>query len=210
MSLSQEAIDEFKVIYKDQNGKELTDAEASEAANNLVNFYKLLWDISQKEVQLKRRLKKEPDGFPVDNHYSCRACGISINPETGWYDRWGQKCKPCTKAVRDGTIPTFVCEHRDSYYSMWHLKDKFGIKTPTAKKLIKEGKLKARVILTESGNVHDYIFLKKENPELIDLDRHSPTRKSYDRHRDKESRKWAREETKKMKAEFRKRLAKRS
>lgn len=202
MSLSQEAIDEFKVIYKDQKGKELTDAEASEAANNLVNFYKLLWDISQKEVQLKRRLKKEPDGFPVDNHYSCRVCGISINPETGWYDRWGQKCKPCTKAVKDGTIPTFVCEHRDSYYSMWHLKDKFGVKTPTAKKLIKEGKLKARAILTESGNVHDYIFLKKENLELIDPDRHSSARKSYDKNRAKISKVWIKEEREKMRKEM--------
>ncbi|OGI65978.1 MAG: hypothetical protein A3B11_00865 [Candidatus Taylorbacteria bacterium RIFCSPLOWO2_01_FULL_44_26] len=207
MSLSQEAINEFKDIYKKEYDKELSDAEASEAAHNLFNFTKTIWDIAEHQARLKHRIKKEPDGFPVDGHYSCIVCCISINPETGWYDRWYQKCKPCKNAVRDKTIPTFVCEHRDSYYSMWHLKDKFGIKTPTAKKLIKEGKLKARVILTEDGKPHDYIFLKKENPDLIDPDRHTPARKSYDRHRDKMSKIWAREETKKVKAEFRKKIS---
>jgi len=206
MSLPQEAINEFKDIYKKKYDKELSETEASEAANNLFNFAKTIWDISEHQARLKHRLKKEPEGFPVDGHYNCIVCGISINPETGWYDRWYQKCKPCKNAVRDGVIPTFVCEHRDSYYSMWHLKDKFEIKTPTAKKLIKEGKIKARVILTEDGKPHDYIFLKKENPELIDPDRFSPARKSYDRNRDKTSKIWAKEETRKMKEEFRKKF----
>ena len=66
---------------------------------------------------------------------------------------------------------------------MWHLKDKFGISTATAKKHIKEGKLKAREVLNDNGTVHEYVFLKKENPELIE--RYSPERKSYDRHRRK-------------------------
>lgn len=211
MEIKQKYVDEFKEIYRKENGKELSDSEAHEAAYNLLNFADLIWDISKKEAQRKHRLKKEPEGFPVDGHYNCRICYTTINPETGWYDRWGQKCKPCTQAVTDGIVPTFACEHRESFYSMWQLKDKFGIKsTATAKKLTQQGKLKARIILTEDGKPYDYIFLKKENPELIDPDRHSPARKSYDRHRDKESKAWAREETKKMKAEFRKRLAKRS
>lgn len=59
MGLSQETIEEFKEIYKKEKGKELSDAEASEAAHNLVNFFDLLWQISIKETKKKRRLKKE-------------------------------------------------------------------------------------------------------------------------------------------------------
>ena len=210
MEITQEKVDEFKEIYRKENGKELSDTEAREAAYNLQGFVELIWDISKREAQLKHRLKKEPDGFPVDSHYSCRVCSTSISPETGWYDRWGQKCKPCTKAVKDSTVPTFVCEHRDSFYSAWQIKDRLGIKNITGvKKLIKGGGgLKARTIMAENGTVHDYIFLKKENPELIDPDRHSPSRKSYDRHKDKVSKIWTREEAKKMKEEFRKKFKK--
>ncbi len=200
MDISQKQIDDMKEIYH-REGKEISDAEAEEAAYNINNFIELIWELSIKQAKLKRRLKKEPDGFPVDGQYSCLICGNSITPENGWYDKWGQKCLLCTKAVKDGTIPAFICEGRDSYYSLWHLKDKFGIKTSAAKKLAKEGKLKARIVLTEDGRPHEYIFLKKENPELIDPDRHSPARKSYDRNRDKVSAASTREEVKKIRAE---------
>ncbi|MDP3763385.1 MAG: hypothetical protein Q8Q92_01875 [bacterium] len=203
MDISQKQIDDMKELYR-KEGKEISDTEASEAAYNLANFAELIWDISKRDAQLKHRLKKEPGGFPVEGNYSCLICGNSINSETGWYDNLGQKCLFCTKAVKDGIIPAFVCENRDSYYSMWHLKDKFGIKTPTAKKLVKDGKLKARIILTADGRPHEYIFLKKENLELIDPDRDSPARKSYDRNRDRVSAAWSREEIKKLRAERKK------
>lgn len=40
--LSQKLIDEFKQIFKEEYGVEYTDAEAREAANNLVGFFDLL------------------------------------------------------------------------------------------------------------------------------------------------------------------------
>lgn len=203
MDISQKQIDDMKELYR-KEGKEISDTEANDAAYNLANFAELILDISMKQAKLKHRLKKEPDGFPVDGQYSCLICGYSINSENGWYDKLGPKCLICTEAVKDGVIPAFVCENHDSYYKTWHLKDKFGIKTPTAKKLVKDGKLKARIILTADGRPHEYIFLKKENPELIDPDRDSPARKSYDRNRDKVSAIWSREEIKKLRAERKK------
>lgn len=182
--LSKESIDEFKVIFEKEYGKELTDAEASESANNLANFFELLWDISIKDLKKKRRLKKEPDGFPVDGQYSCLICGCSINPETGWYDKWGQKCFPCTRAVKSGAIPSFVCINDDSYYKAWQLKDKFKIHPQTMRKMVRLGELKARIITTEDGKPYEYIFLRKENPHLVS--RYSPARKSWDRHRKKD------------------------
>jgi len=184
MSLSKERVDEFKEIYKKEYGKELTDAEASEAAHNLVGFVELLWEVSMKEAQRKRRLKKEPDGFSVDGQYSCLVCRCSISPETGWYDKWGQKCLLCTKAIKNGVVPAFVPRDHDSFYKTWELKDKFKIHPQTARKMVRTGELKARIITTEEGKPYEYIFLKKENPQLVS--RFNPIRKSWNRHRKKE------------------------
>lgn len=191
MSLSGESIKEFKEIYKEEHGKELPDDEAREAAQGLVDFADIIYKVAIEETKRKRRLKTEPDGFPVDGQYSCAVCGCSIDAETGWYDKWGAKCLLCNKAVKEGTIPTFVCKDHDSHYKMWELKDKFKIHPQTARKLVRQGGLKARIVETEDGKPHEYIFLKKENPRLIS--RYSPERKSYDRHRDKESKQRTRE-----------------
>jgi len=189
--LSKESLDRFKEIFKKEYGKDLTDAEASESAHNLVNFFQALWDISIKEVERERRLKKEPDGFPVDGHYSCRICRCAINPETGWYDKWGQKCFPCTEAVKNGTVPTFACINDESYYKTWQLKDRFNIHPQTARKMVRTGELIARTITAKEGGIHEYIFLKKENPHLVDPP--NPIRKAWLRHRDKENDRKSRE-----------------
>lgn len=202
MILPQKAIEEFRELYKNQYGKELNDAEASEAAHNLVNFFDLLYKIALREAKLKGRLKKEPNGFPVDGNYSCIVCQNPVNSENGWYDRWGPKCLLCQRAISEGVIPPFVCKDRDSWYSTWHLRSKFGFKAPTVKKLVREGALKAREILSEKGAAHEYVFLKKENPELADPDRYSSARKSYNRHRDKETKAMIRREREKMRAEI--------
>ena len=56
--LSPEAIKEFKEIYKEENGKELSDAEALEMENNLLNLFRvLLKPLSEKEKEEFRKLK---------------------------------------------------------------------------------------------------------------------------------------------------------
>ena len=118
-------------------------------------------------------------------------CGCLVAGDQSWYDQWGVKCLLCQKAIKDEIIPGFVCKDHDSHYKMWELKDKFKIHPQTARKLVRQGELKARIITTADGKPFEYIFLKKENPHLIS--RHSPERKSYDRHRDKEYDRQARE-----------------
>ncbi|MDE2233168.1 MAG: hypothetical protein KGJ90_03455 [Patescibacteria group bacterium] len=44
--LPQEAIDEFKKLYKARFGVDLTNEEASFRANNLVNLYEAVYDTS--------------------------------------------------------------------------------------------------------------------------------------------------------------------
>ena len=207
MAISDENVQEFKEIYKEKNGKEISDAEAREAAENLAGFFNILWECSQREARLERRLKTDPDGFPVEGCFSCLVCGNGINEVTGWYHWGGPRCLICHKAIKDGVVPSFILKHRDSYYSMWKLKYSFDIKSQTAKKYIKEGKLHPRLILNENGTVHEYIFLKKENPALVE--RFNPARKSYDRNRAKVAAKWSREAREKFRAEREKTLRKR-
>ncbi len=88
MALSEDTVREFKEIYQKEKGKEISDAEAREAAENLAGFFNILWECSQKQSRLEHRLKTEPDGFPVDGSYSCLICGNGINETTGWY-HWG-------------------------------------------------------------------------------------------------------------------------
>jgi len=185
MSLPKKAIDEFKEIYKKNYKKELTDAEASKAANNLVGLFDLLYKCAVKENQRNQRLKKEPEGFHLDGEYTCCICHRQVAGNENWYDKWGIKCLLCQKAVKEGLVPSFVCKDRDSWYAMWELQSKFGIKHQTARKMIRQGELKARIIPYENGDPYEYIYLKKENPDLIDPDRKSPARKSYDRNYNK-------------------------
>ena len=72
------------------------------------------------------------------------------------------------------------------------------------KKLVRENKLKARIVLNEEGKPYSYIFLKKENPELIDPDRYTPARKSYDKNYHKKIDKWSKNLKEELLAEHRK------
>jgi hypothetical protein len=195
MSVSKKYVDELKDIFKKEHDKDLSDDEAQEAADNLVGLVDILWKASMEDSKKKARLKKEPDGFPVEGHYSCLVCGNSINETNGWYDWYGQTCLLCRKAIKDGIVPTFVCTERDSYFKIWQF-EKFELKSPTIRKMVKNGELKARIILSESGRPHEYIFLKKENPRYREF--HNAVWKSHHRNHAKVAERWGR----KMKAEM--------
>jgi len=186
MEISKERIAEFKKLFQEKSDREITDAEAYEGAHNLVGFFEVLLECEQRDRQRQRRLKKEPEGFTLDDgEYTCSICHQQQAKGEIWYDKFGITCALCRKAVQTGAVPAFACEQRNSWYPMWQLEDKFGIKHPTARKLVREGKLKARIVLAENGKPYEYIFLKKENPEFVDPDRYSPGRKSWDRNHNK-------------------------
>jgi hypothetical protein len=54
MYLSDESVQKFKEIFKKEYGKEYTDAEAREAASNLVGFFELLIKVDQHNKQKKQ------------------------------------------------------------------------------------------------------------------------------------------------------------
>jgi hypothetical protein len=61
MQISPEDLEEFKRIYKAEYGEELTQAEASEAASNLVDLYMLLAEPLPSEIAEMEKTK-QPSG----------------------------------------------------------------------------------------------------------------------------------------------------
>lgn len=168
MEILQERLDEFKDIFKRNYGKEYTDAEAREAANNLLGFAELIVKFAREEHGWKEKLKVEPGGFALPGEgRTCYVCHQAIYDEVTWYDKYGIKCPHCQKAVEKNQIPKSIFKDRDSFYHGWQLKDKFGLHPQTVAKMVREGKIKERVIKNKDGNgIHARIYLKKENPEL--------------------------------------------
>ena len=54
--LSKQAIEEYKTIYRTQYGKELSLAEATKQANNLIRLYKTILSPLKNETSQNRKL----------------------------------------------------------------------------------------------------------------------------------------------------------
>lgn len=57
MLLSKESIKEFKKIYKEEFGEEISDQKACEKGSNLINFFKLLYKIDKRNKNKKDKKK---------------------------------------------------------------------------------------------------------------------------------------------------------
>lgn len=57
MSLTGEQVKKFQKIMKEKCGKELTYQEAYDAGENLVGFFKLLWEIDSRNSQKEKKSK---------------------------------------------------------------------------------------------------------------------------------------------------------
>lgn len=169
MSLSKEEIQEFKNIFSEKYGKELSWEEAEEYGNNLVGYFELLIDLDRKNKELDRRLEMHPQGFQMEDEgiYNCGICGNQMTGEQTWYDQYGLKCRTCQKAVDDGIIPGSICRDKDSRYTMWELERYFNVKAATVRRYIREGKLKARIILRENGRPYCCIIMIGDNIGLL-------------------------------------------
>jgi len=116
MKLTDEQIKEFQDIYEKEKGKKISKKEATEAAYNLIGFFKVLYDCEMRDRRLKGKLKKNPKGFYIEEGetYSCLVCGRYITGKEGWYDKYGNKCLICQNALDKKVIPGYICRNRDS------------------------------------------------------------------------------------------------
>lgn len=167
MEIKQEYVDELKKIFKEDYGKEYTDSEAREAAQNLVGLADLLVTVATEQKRKQAKLKEHPEGFPLDNTHSCVVCQTSVNAENGWYDKAGPVCLDCHRAFKTKVISRREVKESKNYYTSWELSNYFNVHPMTQKKAIREGKLKAREIKNDSGGVHFTIYMTKENPDYL-------------------------------------------
>jgi hypothetical protein len=144
-----------------------TDAEYEEGARNLVNLVDLLVEMDMAQRALKKRLETEPKGFTLEGKgRNCSLCGRSVYESDGWYDKWGFKCMNCQDAVNKKKIPGSLCGDWDheKYVTDSTLSWKADLHTQTIRKLIRNGKIKARQI--PKG---PFLILRKDNPNLKDV-----------------------------------------
>jgi hypothetical protein len=168
MGLSDKTIKKFKGILEKKTGKEVSWGEAEEGANNLAGFAELLYKQANIEHRRKLKLKNNPKGFHLEgNGYTCAICRNSVSNEETWYDKWGIKCLVCQKAINKKIIPGSVAKNDNSWYSTYDLEDRFNIDKSAMKQAVKEGVLKPRIVPSTSGRPYVYLFLIKDNKEML-------------------------------------------
>lgn len=124
--------------------------------------------IKAKFQEIDKKLTSKPEGFDLDDYYSCVICSKIVGSGYGWYDKLGPKCMLCQKAVNEGVIPEIVCLKRNSWLALWEVRQ-LGFHSMVIKKLIRRRKLKAKIIRNEKDEICFYVFIKKENPLLKDI-----------------------------------------
>jgi hypothetical protein len=168
MPLSDKTIKEFKELLEKRTGKEVSWREAEEGANNLAGFADLLYKQANIEHGWELKLKDNPKGFHLEgNGYTCAICRKSVSNEETWYDKWGIKCLICQKAINKRIIPGSVAKNDNTWYSEYDLDDRFNINKHAMKRAVKQGILKPRIIPSASGRPYEYLFLIKDNKEVL-------------------------------------------
>lgn len=165
--VSDKYLAEFKQLCEEKDIKYDTDDEYREAARNLLGFVDVLVEIDMNQRQLKKRLETEPKGFAMAGEgRNCSLCKRSVYDEDGWYDKWGFKCPACQNAVNKRIIPGSLCRDHgnEKYITESNLAWETGLHTQTIRKLIRQGKIKARQIPKGAS-----IILRKDNPNIADV-----------------------------------------
>jgi hypothetical protein len=166
--VSDKYLASFKKLCDEKGIKYETDAEYRDSARNLLGFVDTLVQIDMEERERKARLKKEPKGFSMAGEgRNCSLCGrVVFDKEEGWYDKWGFKCMNCQDAVNKRIIPGSLCRDYDNKKCITDsdLAWKSGLRVQTIKKLVRQGKIKARQI--PHG---PYVILRKDNPYILNV-----------------------------------------
>lgn len=166
MSLSQKAVEDFQRVFKEQYGEDMNYEEAEEAGTRLVELYSILFKFKVEEERMKMKLKGNPKGYELENKGGRQCLICRQSPDPLWYDRYGQKCITCQKAIENGDVPGYVCRNRESWYSVFDFDYYFHMKSQTVRKLERNGVLNARIVKANGSN-YQYVFLLEENKGIL-------------------------------------------
>lgn len=171
MSISDKSVQEFKRLYKEKSGEDISDEKAREMGENLVGFFSILQDIHFRELKIEEKLKSSPKGFDLtevgSGQYTCMICGVQIQGTEGWRDKYGNKCLICQKAVDNKLIEDWILEDSDNWYKMWEINSKLNLHHATVRKMVREGKLKARIVPGKDEKPYEYLFVTEENYNIL-------------------------------------------
>lgn len=172
MTLSNQSIQEFKDIFKKKYGQDLTDSEAREQAQNLLNFVEIIYDQAVIEHRRKLRLKKEGvRGFYLDSTegpYTCGICGENYPGNNIWWNKKGLRCRDCWENIKKKVIPSITYDHDNKVWiKEWQLHSYYNLHPATRNKLRRQGILFGRDLKRENGTIYCTVYLIKENEKFL-------------------------------------------
>lgn len=173
MPLSDKSIQEYKKIFKEEYGQDLTDAEAREQGEGLVGFFDILYKQALTDHRRKLRLKKEKvKGFFLkdepESYYTCAICRNNYPGPEIWWNLKGLRCKDCWRNIKERVIPSLTYDSDDKVWiKEWQLKSDYGLHPATRGKLRREGLLKGRDLKRKDGSIYCTVYLIKENQEFL-------------------------------------------
>lgn len=170
MAITDQSLQKYKEILERDSKRKWSDDEVREASERLTQFASLLIDIFLEEKKKEKKLEEFPNGYHLedrDGQYHCRICYRYIEGKDTWYDKYGLKCMDCQRNIDSSVIPGEICKDEDLWFKGWQLKSDLGIHPQTAKKLVREGKLKVRELKDEEGKTYFRVYLVSENKDFL-------------------------------------------
>lgn len=145
--------------------------KAKYMGHNLVQLARMFGEHEGIENARKQRLKKEPEGFFLNDGkgpYDCGICGGHVYGEDAWWNLDGLRCRNCWTNIKRKIIPPLKYRYDDdTYFEDWQLKENFGVQPSTRKKLKREGLLKGRELKNDKGEVYYTVYLVSENQDFL-------------------------------------------
>ena len=129
---------------------------------------KLADEMKKTGEERAEKLKANPNGFILEGvGRNCAICGNGSREDGSWYDEYGIKCLVCQKAIDVGELPASLAKDKDSWYNRYDLESSFNLKSPTLRKWIKEGIIKARTVSYYGKGSHVDLFLLEDNKDFL-------------------------------------------
>jgi hypothetical protein len=170
MAITDQTLQKYKEILERDSKRKWSDDEVRDAVERVTQFCTIIIDMYREEKKKEKKLEEFPHGYHLedrDGQYHCRICYRYIEGKDTWYDKYGLKCMDCQRNIDNGVIPGEICKDEDLWFQNWQLKSDFGIHHSTAKKLVREGKLKVRELKNEKGESYSKVYLVSENKEFL-------------------------------------------
>jgi hypothetical protein len=168
MKYSEKLIRDCQEYAKEKLNQIISEETAEQYLDSYARLYEWFADAARQQQEWQRQLKKNPRGFHLSGDtYNCFICGDSISGDTSWHDKCGHSCIPCRNARRKGIIPAIAYKNRESWYTMSEFETNWGVKNPTIRQFIKDGKLKTRVVRSLKGRPHFYLFMIRDNKDFL-------------------------------------------